>query len=175
MEIFQLLLQQLLTFNNKYKSNNLKIFYNLLSLLMKGLLVLVLLSYSKIYKRNYKHTNYFKDTQAISLVVHQIPQIVVVTMNKNLLLHSLMYLSTNNLLLLVFQLLRQVLVPAKHLNSNNQVHIYHLLNSKNHKYLTVNTMRQRILFSQSKLMLVQTNLMLVKQLSCLHYIFVEMR
>ena len=173
--IVQLLLQQLLTFHNKYTSNNLKIFYNLSSLLMKGLLVLVLLSYSKIYKRNYKHTSYFKNTQAILPVLRLMLQITVVRMNKNLLIHLLKYLNTNNMQIPVFLLLRQVLVPAKHLNSNNQVHIYQLLNSKNHKYLMVNTMRQRILFSQSKLMLVQTNLMLVKQLSCLHYIFVETR
>ena len=60
----QLLQQQLLIFNSKYKNNtnnNLKLFCNLLSLLTQDLLVLIILHRSKIYKRNYKRTNYFKD------------------------------------------------------------------------------------------------------------------
>jgi hypothetical protein len=73
--------------------------------------------------------------------------------------------------------LLQKLVLAKQLSSSNhnQVPMYQLLNSKNRKYSTVNTMRQRILFSQSKPTLVQANWTIVKQLNYLHYIFMETR
>ena len=151
MKVLQLHNQLKLHSNNRNKL--LKQYYQVHSLTLSNLQALRKYL-SMICKLKCKHNNYLNNIQATLQVVLQTQLIAVFVKMSNI---RILCLST---LKLIQVYLQQKLVLAKHRScssNHNQLPIYLLLNSRNLRYLTVNTMRQRILFSQSKLMLVQAN------------------
>ncbi len=164
-------LQDQLQLINNNRNKLLKQYYQVHRITLSNLQALSnLLNLIQILK--YKRNNYLNNTQAILLVVLLILLIVVFV---KMISSPTFYLRTCKLIP-VYLLLKLVLVQHRNNSSNhNQVHIYLLLNLKNLKCLMENTPRQKILYFQSRLMLVQANLLHVKQLNYLHYIFVETR